>query len=240
MAEKIIYKRAYFPKGKQKIFINKILSRISVEEVSKLCNLSERTIRDWRREKFLMNFKALETLCRKTNVKIPSNIQLKEPFWYVKGNSSLGGIAVYKKYGRVGGDPEYRKKKWHEWWEKQGKYKKHPMLSMIKPIKKPSFSSDLAEFTGIVMGDGGISSYQLNITLNLNEDVNYGRFVKRLIKKLFNVPINTYYRKTSACVTYSISRKRLVDFCINQLGLEKGNKVKQQIDIPSWIKRKKQ
>ena len=110
--------RVYFLRGKQKKFINKLLSKISVKEAAKLCNLSERTIRDWRREKFLMDLDALRKLCKKTGIKFPSNTKLRDNYWYVAKGASKGGKAVWKKYGRIG-DPEYRKKKWYEWWERE-------------------------------------------------------------------------------------------------------------------------
>lgn len=107
--------RVFFPiEGAQKKFINKILSRISVDKAAELCNFSERTIRDWRREKFLMDFKSLRTLCEKTGFSIPSNIELRKRYWYTIKGASRGGLEVLKKYGRIGGDPEYRKKKWYE------------------------------------------------------------------------------------------------------------------------------
>jgi transcriptional regulator with XRE-family HTH domain len=107
--------RVYFPKEKQKKFINKVLLEISVKEVAKICNLSERTIRDWRRGKFLIDLNALRKMRKKTGIEFPSNVELRNDYWYVAKGSSKGGIAVFKKYGRVPGDPEYRKKKWYEW-----------------------------------------------------------------------------------------------------------------------------
>ena len=64
-----------------------------------------------------MDLKALKILCKKTGLKFPSDIKLRDKYWYVTKGASRGGVAALKKYGRVGGDPEYRKKKWYEWWE---------------------------------------------------------------------------------------------------------------------------
>lgn len=228
--------RAFLPKGEQKKFINRIFSRISVRNVTKLCNLSERTIRDWRREKFSMDFGAIQKLCRKTGVSIPSNIKLKDRYWYVAHGGLAGGLAVLKKYGRIGGDPEYRKKKWYEWWEREGRYRNDLITGITKPIRKPPFSKKLAEFVGIVMGDGGITKAQITITLHRDDDRAYGKFVVMLIKRLFYVPVGTYFHKNYAAVNFVVSRTELVKFCTEKLGLKVGNKVKQQIDIPNWIK----
>ncbi len=239
MAEKIISKRVSFPEGKQKSFIDKILSKISIKEAAAFCGLSERTIRDWRREKFLIDYKALKILCNKSHFSLPRNIKLKDSYWYVKKGASKGGKAVWKKYGRIGSDPEYRKKKWYEWWERIGKYKQHPIINKPSPIKKSNKSKYLAEFVGIVLGDGGITKYQIVITLHSKDDKEYSKFVIALIEKLFSVPVGVNYDKKSLSVDLAISRIRLVRFCVEKLGLKIGDKIKQQVDIPSWIKQKK-
>ncbi len=232
--------RVYLPKRAQKKLIKEILSNVSIKEAATACRLSERTIRDWRRGKFLIDFKCLKILCKKTGLKIPKNITLKENYWYVTKGSSKGGLAVFKKYGRICGDPEYREKKWREWWEKEGKYKKHPIINTIKSIKKPYFSKELAEFAGIVLGDGGISPYQVVVSLNHQTESKYANFVVGLIKKLFAVPVGTHCDKTEATSYLVVSRRNLVLFCTKKLELKQGNKIKQQIDIPRWIKKNKQ
>lgn len=232
--------RVCFPKGKQNKFINEVLARISVKEAAKLCNLSERTIRDWRRGKFLMDYKALKILCNKSHFSIPCNIKLKDSYWYVEKGASKGGKALLKKYGKILGDPKYRKKKWYEWWKREGKYKSHTILNSPKPIKKPHFSKELAEFVGIVLGDGGITKYQVVIALHSKDDKKYGKFVIDLIKKLFNVPVGMHYDKNSLSFDLTVSRIGLVHFCIEKLGLKIGSKIKHKADVPNWIKKNKQ
>ena len=111
MAEQFNYKRAFLSKKCQEEFINKILSKIPIKKAAKLCNLSERTIRDWRRGKFSMDFEAIQKLCKATDIPLPKNIKTKNRYWYVNNGSSAGGVAVFRKYGRIGGNPEYREKK---------------------------------------------------------------------------------------------------------------------------------
>lgn len=233
----LILMRVFFKKGAQKEFMNKAISCLPIKEIAKLCNISERTIRDWRREKFSIDFNVLHKLCRKIKIPFPSNIELKERYWYVNYGSPAGGIAVFKKYGRIGGDPEYRKKKWYEWWEEEGRHEKHPFIGITKLIQKPCFSAELAEFVGIVLGDGGITQRQVTIALHYKDDKEYSKFVVALIKKLFNVPVGKYYCKKSSVVKFSVSRSELVHFCVGKLGLKQGNKIKQQVDIPLWIKK---
>ncbi|MBU3964463.1 hypothetical protein KJ562_01960 [Patescibacteria group bacterium] len=224
---------------KQKKLMQAILSRISVKDVAKACSLSERTIRDWRRAKFSIDLKALRKLCSKTNIPFPSNAELKDDYWYTDDGSSAGGLAVYKKYGRVGGDPEYRKKKWYEWWEREGQYRNNLIAGHPLPFKKPKLSQSLAEFVGIILGDGSVAERQIVITLHSKDDREYGRFIVSLIKKLFNVPVGTYLRKDQATINFIISRTKLVNFMVGKLGLVRGDKVKQQVDVPKWIKENK-
>lgn len=231
--------RVLFKKGKQKEFFDKILTLISVKEASASCGFSERTIRDWHRGKFLVNSKALGKLCQKTKLSFPSEVEFKNDYWYVANSSSAGGLAVYKKYGIIGGDPEYRRKKWNSWWKKIGKYKKHPIINIVKSIKKPNFSKELAEFVGIVLGDGGITKNQVTITLHFKDDKEYSKFVIKLIKKLFKTPASVYNRRKYSVINLVVSRSELVRYCVEKLGLMIGSKVKHQIDIPNWIKRNK-
>jgi intein/homing endonuclease len=230
--------RVHLSQRAQKKLINDILSDISVKEAAMACQISERTIRDWRRGKFLTDFRCLKILCRKTGLKIPKSIKLKEDYWYVSKGSSKGGMAVFKKYGRIGGDPKYRKEKWYRWWEREGKYKDFP-ITRSKIIRKPKYSKELAEFVGIVLGDGGISQYQVVITLHAVDDKAYGNFVAGFTQKLFKVPIGIYPKKKDMVINYTVSSVELVRF-LKKIGLKQGNKVKQQVDIPKWIKRNKE
>lgn len=151
----------------------------------------------------------------------------------------IGAAACFKKYGSYGGDPEYRKKKWYEWWEREGKYQKRKMF-LSKEIRKPKYSNNLAEFVGIILGDGGITKYQVTVSLHKYDDKEYSKFVVQLFKKLFSVSASIVCKKNQRikAIDCLVSRKKLVDYCVNTLGLKIGNKVKQQVDVPDWVKKK--
>lgn len=232
-----LFMRVLLQKKAQKELMNQILDQLPMAEVAKLCDLSERTIRDWRRGKFTIQLKALQVLCKETKIPFPLNAEIKDDYWYGLKGASNGGKAVFKKYGGIG-DPEYRKKRWYEWWEREGQYKSS-IISAVKPIKKPKSSDELAEFVGIVLGDGGITRTQVSFTFHSEDDKDYAKFVVSLTKKLFNVYVGEFFVKECKAVRYSISRTQLVKFCIEELGLKQGNKVKQQVDIPDWIKNDK-
>lgn len=240
MAESYTSKRVKFRAGGQCSFLLDIkkVSGLSDKEIVKRLNVSARTLADWKREKFSMSLNAVRALCKLTNRGLPKNIEIKDQFWYVHKAAKLGGLAVYKKYGHIGGDEEKRKERWRQWWEKEGKFIPPPIFKS-KPIKKPEKGIDLAEFVGILMGDGGISKRQVTITLHRKDDKLYAGFVIALIKKLFSVKPGIYHEKKALADDIVVSRTELVKFCSEELGLKVGNKVKQQIDIPDWIKRNK-
>ncbi|MCX6791284.1 MAG: hypothetical protein NTV62_03810, partial [Candidatus Gribaldobacteria bacterium] len=228
--------RVILQKDEQIKFIRDILSKISVSEAASLCGLSERTIRDWRRGKFTLDLVVTEILCKKTGILFPKIAELKDDYWYVALGSSLGAKTVLQKYGHVGGDPEYRKQKWFEWWEREGKIKNlNTGILARKPFKKPIFSEDLAEFVGILLGDGCISKNQINIAFNSEDENGYLPFVGNLVSKLFDVPFGIYKKIECNAVCLNISRTQLIEFLVQEVGLKRGNKVKQQVGVPAWI-----
>ena len=50
------------------------------------------------------------SLCEKVGIAFPREVELRDRYWYVTMGASAGGKALMKKYGKVGGDEEYRKK----------------------------------------------------------------------------------------------------------------------------------
>ena len=234
-------KRIIFPSGEQSRFLltAKEKSKLSWLEFAKKIGIHKRTLNDWKREKYHASLNIIKKISRQTNTKILKNIEVRDPFWYVYKGAKIGGkmgaIACFKKYGSYGGDPEYRKKKWYEWWEKKGKFINRDIFKR-KPIKKPRKNTDLAEFSGIMIGDGSITRRQIMITVDSRDDHQYSFFIKDLIQKTFDVPVSICHYKNKSAIKLVVSRSRLVDFCNKKLGLKIGHKLRQGLDIPNWIK----
>lgn len=232
-------RRVIFLHNHQTIFLKDIQSNLGLtsNELSKIAEVSARSFRDWKKEKYSIPLPVLERFCKLAKVPLPKNIEIRDPFWYTSEGSRKGGLARYKKYGCVGGSPEYRKKKWFEWWERKGKFQKHPIINVCSPIKIPLHSLKLAELVGIILGDGGITNYQLSITLNKHDDKDFAIYVKDLITKLFNVKPSFYdcqKNKQESVISIVVSRVKLVHFFVN-MGLCVGSKVKNQVGVPAWI-----
>lgn len=231
-------KRAIFPKGEQKRFLELAQKKVasSAADFAQLTGTHVRSLYDWKKERYSISLPALKKICKKSGLSLPDKIKTESPFWYAPKGGSVGGIAVYEKYGYIGGDPANRSKKWREWWEKEGRFKKHPFIGVTKPIKRPAPSQELAEFVGIMIGDGSITKRQLMITLHKDDDADYRYFIKALIQDLFRVPVTEVFYKEFCAVKLVISRIKLVRFCNTVLGLHIGNKLKQGLDVPDWIK----
>ncbi|MDP3697358.1 MAG: LAGLIDADG family homing endonuclease [Candidatus Taylorbacteria bacterium] len=229
-------KRVVFPQGKQKEFLEKarLFLGLKNKKFAELMGISVRTLNDWKREKFYLSLSRLKFLCDKLGVFTPKYLEIKDAFWYTSLGAHKGGVASFKKYGCIGGDPEYRKEKWYEWWQNKGRFRKDTITSPIKVIKPPK-SNELAEFVGILLGDGAITKKQITVTLHKIDDGDFTEYVCHLIEKLFHLKPAIYKRESVNNIV--ISRTELVKFFVYRLGLCVGNKVRQQVDVPTWIKK---
>ena len=194
--------------------------------------LSLGELSDWLREKYWITRANAKTISRIAKQPIPSVITVRDKYWYTRKGAVNGGIASYAKY-KFGNDEVKRKAAWETWWETKGK-KNAVYIGQTKAFSIPRKSKDLAEFVGIVLGDGGLTKYQCNITLNKKTDHEYSLYVKKLIKKLFDVEAERYGKGETLGENISINRKGVVDFLVS-IGLRTGNKLAQGIEIPSWI-----
>lgn len=232
-------KRAIFPLGEQAAFLIKAREKINISWtiLAAKIGIHSRTLNGLKREEGSISMECLQNICKMADMKMPSNIEVKDPFWYSSEGGRKGWLAVVAKYGKVVGDPEYRKKKWHEWWKKTGMYRKNMVVGIEKDVSIPRLSRDLAEFTGMMLGDGGISKNQVIISTNSRDDRKYGYFVRDLMRKLFCVEPAIYYPPAALVMNIVISRIKLVEFCNKKLGLKIGHKLKQGLDIPPWIRK---
>ncbi len=144
-------------------------------------------------------------------------------------------------WGRVKGG----KKAWKITWLRYGRWpiNPHPGYgkngeSLAKKFPLPRFSVDLAEFIGIMLGDGGINTSQMTVTLGYSTDKKYVPYIRKLIRKLFRAKTSIYRSKVKDAIRIRASGINLIKNLLI-LGLIQGNKIKQQIDIPIWIQEDK-
>lgn len=112
---------------------------------------------------------------------------------------------------------------------------RYPKKSHRKPVSLPPPSVKLAEFFGIMMGDGAIgNSWQAVISLNSKADESYAVHVHDLIFTLFEVHPKVSKRKESNTLLLTLSSTTIVDFLLSK-GLVFGDKIRGNILIPDWI-----
>lgn len=232
MLQSFIYERAIFKKGRQKQFIRDLETKLSLKEMAALCACSTRTIRDWRREKFHMQRDCVRKLCRSSGIRMPK-IEVRNQYAHLSAAGEKGYAAVIKKFGVMPRNEELRKRRWKQWWSSYGQF--HALPFQPQEIHMPRKSAKLAEFIGIMMGDGGMSKYQATITLHHTDDREYIEFVSQHIERLFLIKPRVYHYPLDSVFDLTVSRLNLVQY-LHSLGLPIGNKVKQQFDIPEWIK----
>lgn len=202
--------------------------------LAELAGVHPKTFREWSKGNFHMSCKAAIFLSEKTAVPLPA---FKEKKWneHLRKIAPEGGRKNFEIHGSVGGSSQYRQAMWRQWWSLNGQFEHRSVLTR-KPIRRPEKTVLLAEFVGIMMGDGGIAPYHISVTLNSVVDKEYINFVCSLIEKLFGVVPKKYLRKDSKALAVIVHRKELVSFC-QSIGLKKGNKLKQGLDIPEWVER---
>lgn len=103
----------------------------------------------------------------------------------------------------------------------------------LKKITIPLKTPELAEFIGIVLGDGSLTDYQVKIYFNARTDREYAAFVGDLAKKLFDL-CSTVSLRPKNTLELVVSSTMLVDY-LKKLGLQKGNKIAHTVGVPSWI-----
>lgn len=230
--------RVIFPNNEQQTWLSKISerSKFSSNELAEICEVSGRTFRDWRKGKFTISGEALSKLSTTFNEPIPSTVKTVEDFWYVKKGARKGALRRFEIYGSLG-TTEGRKKGGRN---SQINRKLHPELYanciLRKDFSFPQKSNELAELVGIILGDGGITDWQLKIYLNKETEPEYVEYVAKLIDFLFKKPPKKYYfggTSQKVCVL-CLAGINLIEF-LEQIGLIIGNKVSLQVGVPKWV-----
>ncbi len=119
----------------------------------------------------------------------------------------------------------------------------------LKLIKIPKKNEKLSEFVGVILGDGNITklynpdkkvaTYQVRIAGNSIKDYNYiVNYLKPLAENLFGIKTGIHKVKDCNGMYLTLTGKNIVNFFI-KIGLKAGDKIKNNIGIPSWIKKDK-
>lgn len=230
--------RILFKSTKQSQFLRevKLNSGLNVEGLALLCSVSPRTFRDWLRGKYTISEKALSDLINHFKLQFPQNIKVVSDFWYATKGARKGALKRLKLYGPPGTKEGRRKGGINSQLRRKENPEKYKLLgcNIRKDFKISNFSVELAEVTGIILGDGGITNNQVRITLSSLVDQPYVAFVVNLFEKVLKSrPILTERLHCNA-IDLTISGIGLVEE-LERWDFIRGNKVKNQVDFPKWI-----
>lgn len=194
--------------------------------------VSERTIRSWRSGQTSMPLAKAKEWSHRFGVVVPEHhsFNLTERR---KLAGVVGGRARQLLYGDVG-TPEGRRRggirsiKTHR--------ARQFSVFVARRVPQPKKDVYLAELVGAILGDGGLTKYQLILSVNAVDDKAYAEFLRLLISRIFTVEPKVLHYPQHGVIKIICSRKNLVKYLLS-IGLSTGNKVKHQVGVPLWIHR---
>lgn len=207
---------------------------LSYGKLAERCGVHRRSFSDWGKGKALIPDHVFYRLSDLSGIQ--TAFKILPEYGHVVRAGRMGGLKRNKLHGnpgtaegrRLGGRNSYKK------------FLADPAMAeevgfvLRKNINQPDFSVQLAEMIGIILGDGGISRYQITVTLNRFDDLEYSGYVKELMKSIFHVEPSVYERNSTVQIT--VSRVELVEFMM-KLRFPIGGKVRQQTGVPDWIEK---
>ncbi len=205
------------------------------KQIGESLNISPRTVTDWRRGKYTIPEEHFKKMLGFSQIQEKDlHISRLSEWWNNVDAAKKGAAARNDTHGllgtvesrKAGGRSSYKKRK-----NVEGDIFSKTQISHPKPSKS------LAELTGILIGDGGITSHQVSVYVNSVTDIQYGEYIAKLIQQLFGVQPSIRYRRNRNCMIIAVSSVRMVE-CLKSLGLSQGNKLKQGLDIPKWVLQK--
>ena len=111
---------------------------------------------------------------------------------------------------------------------------RYPGVRVPHMITMPELCPELAEFVGIMLGDGSINRRQVSVSLNPHVEVEYAVFVAGLMDRLFNIQPSVHEYRARSQLTVLASSMDLVA-TLQRLGLPTGNKLANEVKVPAWI-----
>ncbi len=201
-------------------------------QLSELAGVCERTMRDWKRGKYLISEEAFRVLAAIVNKK-PESFQptYLDDYWHIQGAARKGAQRRAELYGDLG-TPEGRRKGGLQSVAAQRNLKTGFRLK--KQVSMPMKNEALAEFVGIIAGDGHLARYQVLMVTNSETDGDHAKFVAELGEELFSVKASVRSRSGEKSTLVLFSSKQMVEH-LRTLGVPKGKKIDNGLCIPEWV-----
>lgn len=201
-------------------------------DVAKLTGMSRRIVSDWRRGKYTVPAQQFDTMLSAAGLSEDLlAFEKLSDWWQNKEAGKKGAAARMNLYGPLGTGEGRRKGGLHSYLARS---RVAGDIFTPKAVAKPVPDELLAEFIGILIGDGGVTKYQVVISTNAIDDYEYAVFVKQLIEELFKITPVLSIVKNTRCLNVKVSSVELVRF-LGLHGIYQGDKLKQGLNIPNWI-----
>lgn len=232
--------RVIFSPNTQAQFLRKVkvASKLTNSKLAYLCGVSSRTFRDWLREKFTPSQSAVMLLSKKFSIPLPTDIQIVGDYWYGIKGSRKGALKRMQLYGPLGTPEGRRKGGLVSQLRRKENPEKYKLLNCnLKKVFNLKPSIELAEATGIILGDGCITNTQVKVSVSRLVDYLYARYIQSLFLRVFGeAPSFSTYQGRNV-INLTLSGVGLIEE-FKKLGLVTGNKVRQQVVVPAWIWRR--
>ena len=218
----------------RKIYFQNLKSSTNLtwSEIANKLGVNNRMFFSWRSGEYTVPLGVCGRIEKIFRVELPPSYKKLNFYWHTKEAGRKGAIKRNSIYGNPGTREGRRKGGLNSLISPK---LKKTNFKFLKPIRIPARSGKLAELIGVIIGDGSISRFQTRVTLDKKNDKEYSSYVKYLFETLFSLKPSVYVSNKNSVVEISVSSKALVDYLM-KIGLPKGNKITQEIDIPEWIR----
>lgn len=148
--------------------------------------------------------------------------------WWQSEAGKNGISSLAKKYG------DQTLKNWRISNLKKARRKVQP--NNTKQVNLPNYiDEDVAEFTGVYLGDGTLTKYFIRISGDKRFDVKYFEYLNKLTKKIFGIEGAIREEKTKNQLYLNIRSKKISDYFQTNLNFKTGDKIKNKSKIPEQI-----
>ncbi|MEM4264121.1 MAG: hypothetical protein QW666_04495, partial [Candidatus Woesearchaeota archaeon] len=212
-----ISSRLEFEKGKLSAFIGLVKKKtgLSWEALANKMHMNEWSLRiGYGEERFLISLKNYKLLCHL------ARINEREFLRFVK-------FMYPENWGKTKGGQITGRRACQTWLKKYtGQHE----------IKLPQFTERLAEFAGILFGDGYLSkhNYCICITSHKINESKYSDYITQLIVNLFGIKPKTRILENKNAVQTFFNSKQIHTF-LRELTIPCGRKRGQELKIPKWV-----
>lgn len=208
--------------------------RVSHSVLADELGVAARTLWDWRNGVYSFPWKVAKGIEKKYGVALPKGAVVRAENDIKSRAGRRGAIVRNRKYGNPGTLEGRRKGGRRSLITHRNR---GVGFRLRKSFPTLTESAKLAEFLGIMLGDGGVTKTQIRISLNSRDDKSYSQYVCQLMHELFSESPSVFSRRRNT-LEIVLSGEELVEK-LNKKGLVIGNKIEQGADIPNWVFKKR-